>query len=263
MRSGKPIGLPLFKKKGQNFLLNSYYLSRISASAKIEKDEDVLEIGAGIGNLTAFLARKARKVLAVEIDRRFKPFLTKNLRNCHNVVILWTDFLKMNLEDITEHIQIPFKVVSNIPFSITAPILDKLCSWKPHISLAVLTVQREVAEKMEPPPSHNITPLSLFVNYHFQVEVLFGIPRGAFHPPPEVDARVVRLFPRSSPPVEVEDEEDFFDFIRKLFQHRRKTLKNILRILGYPISNPPFPLERRAEELDWEELRCLYLWAKK
>jgi 16S rRNA (adenine1518-N6/adenine1519-N6)-dimethyltransferase len=254
----KEEGISLSKEEGQHLLLNNSILSRICDVAELGRDDDVLEIGAGIGNLTSIIAERARKVLAVEIDERFLSFLKRNLSRFSNVTILILDFLKLREEEIKRHLSTPFKIVSNIPFSITAPILQRIVGLRSHLSLAVITVQKEVADKLLPPPNRYATPLSIYVTYHFKIERKFIIPKKAFFPPPEVDARVIKLIPQP-PPVEIPNEEEFFEFLRNIFKYKRKNIRNALRFSGYPVKECPLSLNRRLESLSWEELRCLFL----
>lgn len=257
-------GITLSKEKGQHLLLNPTLLARLCDVGEVRNQDAILEIGAGVGNLTRVLAQRARKVLAIEIDRRFQPILEKILAPYPNVVLLFEDFLKMDKDRLCSLLPPPFKVVSNIPFSITAPILQKLVELREILSSVVLTVQKEVADKLLPPPNRHITPLSLYVTFHFKIERFFVIPKNTFFPPPEVDARVIRLIPQS-PPVSLqeEDKENFFHFLREILRYKRKNLKNALENSGYYPSNVPISLDRRLETLTWEDLKCLYLAVKK
>lgn len=254
----KERGISLSQEAGQHLLLNTSILSRICDVAELGRDDDVLEIGAGIGNLTRVIAARARKVLAVEIDERFLPLLKRNLSPFPNAIIHIGDFLKLGEEEIKRHLSTPFKIVSNIPFSITAPILQWIVELKNALSLVVITVQKEVADKLLPPPNRYATPLSLYLTYHFRILRKFIIPRKAFFPPPEVDARVIKLIPQP-PPVEIPDEEKFFEFLRNIFKYKRKNIRNALKFSGYSIKECPIPLDRRLESLSWEELKCLFL----
>lgn len=254
----KEEGISLSKEEGQHFLLNNSILSRICDVAELGRDDDVLEIGAGIGNLTSIIASRARKVLAVEIDERFLPLLKRNLSRFTNVNILIADFLKLGEKEIKRHLSTPFKIVSNIPFSITAPILQRIVELRGNLSLAVITVQKEVADKLLPPPNRYATPLSLYVTYHFKIQREFIIPKKAFFPPPEVDARVIKLIPQP-PPIEIPNEEEFFEFLRNIFKYKRKNIRNALKFSGYSIKESPIALDRRLESLTWEELKCLFL----
>lgn len=255
-------GITPSKKKGQNFLFNQSFLSRLCDVGELEERDDVLEIGAGIGNLTRVIAKRARKVLAVEIDRRFQPFLEKNLAPYPNVLLLFADFLKIEKERLCSYLSPPFKVVSNIPFSLTAPILQRLVEFKDVLSAVVITVQKEVADKLLPPPHRHTTPLSLYVTFHFQIERFFTIPKSAFYPHPEVDARVIKMIPQA-PPINIADEGEFFRFLREIFRFKRKNLRNALQNSGYAPSLSPIPLDRRVETLSWEDLGCLFLAVKK
>lgn len=255
-------GITLSKEKGQHFLLNPYLLSRLCDEAKVQATEDVLEIGAGIGNLTRVIAKRARKVLAVEVDKRFQPLLEKITAPYSNVFLLYEDFLKIKGERLLSYLSAPFKVVSNIPFSSTARILQKLVELKDLLSLVVITVQKEVADKLLPPPNRHITPLSLYITFHFQIERSFLIPKGIFFPPPEVDARAIKMIPQP-PPVIITDKEEFFRFLREIFKYKRKNLRNALQSSGYSPSLLPVEPDRRLETLSWEELKCLFLAVKK
>ncbi|MBC7328521.1 ribosomal RNA small subunit methyltransferase A [bacterium] len=255
-------GITLSKEKGQHLLLNPTLLSRICDVAGVRETDDVLEIGAGIGNLTKVLARRARRVLAVEVDRRFQPILEKNLAPNKNVSLFYDDFLKVGREIILRYLSSPFKIVSNIPFSITAPILQKLVELREDLVFAVLTVQKEVGDKLIPPPNRYTTPLSLYITYHFKIERSFIIHKESFFPPPDVDARVIKLIPQH-PPVTIDNEEEFFSFLRKIFRYKRKNIRNALQNAGYPIPSTSLSLDRRLESLSWEELKCLFLAVKK
>jgi 16S rRNA (adenine1518-N6/adenine1519-N6)-dimethyltransferase len=257
----KEEGISLSKEEGQHLLLNNSILSRICDVAELTKDDDVLEIGAGIGNLTSIIAARARNVLAVEIDVKFLPLLKRNLGGFSNVAILIVDFLKLEEKEIKKHLTFPLKIVSNIPFSITAPVLQRIVELRSYLSLAVITVQKEVADKLLPPPSRYVTPLSLYVTYHFKIERKFLIPKKAFFPSPEVDARVIKLVPQA-PPIEIYNEEGFFQFLRNIFKYKRKNIRNALKFSGYSPKECPISLDRRLESLTWEELKCLFLAIK-
>ncbi|MGC8843323.1 MAG: 16S rRNA (adenine(1518)-N(6)/adenine(1519)-N(6))-dimethyltransferase RsmA [bacterium] len=257
----KKEGITLSKEAGQHLLLNPSLLSRICDVAELGKNDDVLEVGAGIGNLTSHIAKRARKVLAVEIDSKFQPLLERNLARFPNVVVLIKDFLKLEEEEIKRHLSFPFKIVSNIPFSITAQILQRIVDFKNNLSLVVITVQKEVADKLLPPPNRYASPLSLYITFHFKIERKFVINRRAFLPPPEVDARVIKMSPQP-PPIPLEDEEEFFQFIRNIFKYKRKNIRNALKLSGYSVAQCPISLERRLESLSWEELKCLFLATK-
>ena len=217
-----------FKKRfGQNFLIDSHVLDKIIRGADIGKEDAVLEIGPGIGTLTQALCEAAGEVTAVEIDRDLIPILEKTLAAYDNVRIINEDILKLDLSAISEK---PLKVVANLPYYITTPILMGLFeSGAPLLSITVM-VQKEVADRMQAAPGgKDYGALSLAVQYYAEAEIIANVPPNCFIPRPGVGSAVIRLTKHAAPPVQPKDEKFMFRLIRAAFAQRRKTLVNTLR----------------------------------
>lgn len=225
------------KKFGQNFLVDSSILDKIIESAQITKEDCVLEIGPGIGTMTQCLAEEAGAVVAVEIDRNLIPVLEDTLSAYENVTVINADILKLDLNRIVEEHNggRPIKVVANLPYYITTPIIMAL--FEKHVPLHSVTimVQKEVADRMQVGPgTKDYGALSLAVQYYAKPEVVTKVPADCFMPKPNVDSAVIRLTRYEKTPVEVEDEAWLFAVIRASFNQRRKTLANGLANAGYP-----------------------------
>ena len=223
------------KKFGQNFLVDESILDKIIESAQIMGDDCVLEIGPGIGTMTQRLAEEAREVVAVEIDRNLIPVLQDTLSAYENVTIIHADILKLDMNRIVEeHNQgRPDKVVANLPYYITTPIIMAL--FENHIPLQSVTimVQKEVADRMRVGPgTKDYGALSLAVQYYARPQVITRVPAACFMPKPNVDSTVIRLERYEKPPVETKDEAWLFAVIRASFNQRRKTLVNGLTNAG-------------------------------
>ena len=217
-----------FKKRfGQNFLIDSHVLDKIIQGAGITKEDTVLEIGPGIGTLTQALCEAAGEVIAVEIDQDLIPILEKTLGSYQNVRIINQDILKLNLGQLSEK---PLKVVANLPYYITTPIIMGLFeSGAPLVSITVM-VQKEVAERMQAAPGgKDYGALSLAVQYYAEAQVIANVPPNCFIPRPNVGSAVIRLTKHLEPPVKPRDEAFMFRVIRAAFGQRRKTLVNALR----------------------------------
>ena len=217
-----------FKKRfGQNFLIDSHVLDKIIQGAGITKEDTVLEIGPGIGTLTQALCEAAGEVIAVEIDQDLIPILEKTLGPYQNVRIINQDILKLDLGQLSEK---PLKVVANLPYYITTPIIMGLFeSGAPLVSITVM-VQKEVAERMQAAPGgKDYGALSLAVQYYADAQVIANVPPNCFIPRPNVGSAVIRLTKHLEPPVKPRDEAFMFRVIRAAFGHRRKTLVNALR----------------------------------
>ena len=217
------------KKFGQNFLIDTSVLDRIISAAEITKDDCVLEIGPGIGTMTQYLAESAREVVAVEIDKNLIPILGETLAEYENVTILNEDILKVDVNKIVEEKNggRPIKVVANLPYYITTPIIMGL--FENHIPLKSITimVQKEVADRMQVGPgTKDYGALSLAVQYYAKPEIVANVPPNCFIPRPNVGSAVIRLTRYEQPPVEVLDEKKMFSLIRASFNQRRKTLVN-------------------------------------
>lgn len=217
------------KKFGQNFLIDGHVLDKIIAGAGVTKDDMVLEIGPGIGTMTQYLAEAAGKVVAVEIDRNLLPILQETLADYDNVKVIHADVLSLDLEKLVqeENGGRPIKVVANLPYYITTPIIMAL--FEQHVPLANVTVmvQKEVAARMKSGPgSKDYGALSLAVQYYAEPYIVANVPCNCFMPRPNVDSAVIRLTRYEEPPVQVKDEKILFKIIRASFNQRRKTLQN-------------------------------------
>ena len=217
------------KKFGQNFLIDGHVLDKIIAGAGVTKDDMVLEIGPGIGTMTQYLAEAAGKVVAVEIDRNLLPILQETLADYDNVKVIHADVLSLDLEKLVqeENGGKPIKVVANLPYYITTPIIMAL--FEQHVPLANVTVmvQKEVAARMKSGPgSKDYGALSLAVQYYAEPYIVANVPCNCFMPRPNVDSAVIRLTRYEQPPVQVKDEKLLFKIIRASFNQRRKTLQN-------------------------------------
>ena len=217
------------KKFGQNFLIDGHVLDKIIAGAGVTKDDMVLEIGPGIGTMTQYLAEAAGKVVAVEIDRNLLPILQETLADYDNVKVIHADVLSLDLEKLVqeENGGRPIKVVANLPYYITTPIIMAL--FEQHVPLANVTVmvQKEVAARMKSGPgSKDYGALSLAVQYYAEPYIVANVPCNCFMPRPNVDSAVIRLTRYEEPPVQVKDEKLLFKIIRASFNQRRKTLQN-------------------------------------
>ena len=217
------------KKFGQNFLIDTHVLDKIIRAADINKEDMVLEIGPGIGTMTQYLAEAAGKVVAVEIDKNLIPILSDTLRAYPNVRIINEDILKLDIRELTltEHGGKPVKVVANLPYYITTPIIMGL--FESHVPVESITVmvQKEVADRMRTGPgSKDYGALSLAVQYYARPELIANVPPNCFMPRPRVGSAVIRLLRHEKPPVQVENEAYLFGLIRASFQQRRKTLVN-------------------------------------
>lgn len=217
------------KKFGQNFLIDGHVLDKIIAGAGVTKDDMVLEIGPGIGTMTQYLAEAAGKVVAVEIDKNLLPILQETLADYDNVKVIHADVLSLDLEKLVqeENGGRPIKVVANLPYYITTPIIMAL--FEQHVPLANVTVmvQKEVAARMKSGPgSKDYGALSLAVQYYAEPYIVANVPCNCFMPRPNVDSAVIRLTRYEEPPVQVKDEKMLFKIIRASFNQRRKTLRN-------------------------------------
>ena len=217
------------KKFGQNFLIDTGVLDRIISAAQITKDDCVLEIGPGIGTMTQYLAESAREVIAVEIDKALIPILEDTLSSYDNVTVVNEDILKVDINRIVEERNNgrPIKVVANLPYYITTPIIMGL--FESHVPLKSITimVQKEVADRMQVGPgTKDYGALSLAVQYYAKPQIVANVPPNCFIPRPNVGSAVIRLTRYETPPVQVDDEKLMFALIRASFNQRRKTLVN-------------------------------------
>ena len=225
-----------FKKSfGQNFLTDTNILQKIVDTAEIDDQVNVIEIGPGIGALTEFLAERAAEVMAFEIDHRLVPILADTLHDFDNVTVVNEDILKV---DLAQHIQnfknpdLPIKVVANLPYYITTPILMHLIESGIPFSEFVVMMQKEVADRISAQPNTKAYgSLSIAVQYYMTAKVAFIVPRTVFVPAPNVDSAILKMVRRPEPAVAVEDESFFFKVSKASFTHRRKTLWN--NLTGY------------------------------
>ena len=217
------------KKFGQNFLINTSILEQIIDAAQITEDDFVLEIGPGIGTMTQYLCESARKVVAVEIDSNLIPILQETLKEYDNVEVLNQDILKVDINKLAEEQNggKPIKVVANLPYYITTPIIMGLFESHVPIDSITIMVQKEVADRMQVGPgTKDYGALSLAVQYYAKPEIVVNVPPSCFMPQPKVGSAVIRLTRHEQPPVEVENEKLMFQIIRASFNQRRKTLAN-------------------------------------
>ena len=220
------------KKFGQNFLIDTHVLDKIIRAADITKDDFVLEIGPGIGTMTQYLACAAREVTAVEIDKALIPILEDTLSDYDNVTVINEDILKVDIAALAEEKNggKPIKVVANLPYYITTPIIMGL--FENHVPLESITVmvQKEVADRMQVGPgTKDYGALSLAVQYYAEPYIVANVPPNCFMPRPTVGSAVIRLTRHAQPPVHVRDEKLMFRIIRASFNQRRKTLANGLK----------------------------------
>ena len=224
-------GFNFQKKFGQNFLIDTHVLDRIIEESGITKDDCVLEIGPGIGTMTQYLCENAREVIAVEIDKALIPILEDTLSAYDNVTVINDDILKVDVQKIVDEKNggRPIKVVANLPYYITTPIIMGL--FESHLPLKSITimVQKEVADRMQVGPgTKDYGALSLAVQYYAKPEIVANVPPNCFMPRPNVGSVVIRLTKYEQPPVFVENEELMFSLIRATFNQRRKTLVNAI-----------------------------------
>lgn len=256
------------KSLGQNFLKDDAVLQRIIESANLSKNDVVIEIGPGHGVLTELLARKCKKVIAIELDDRLIEMLRNKLRNKENVEIIHNDILKINLPELVSKYEIQdtrYKTVANIPYYITAPIIRLLLETKIPPSEMILMVQKEVAERTCA-KAGEMSILAVSVQYYAQPEYLFTVPKTAFDPMPKVDSAVIRIVTSNQQPViSKKNNRDFFRVVRAGFSAKRKTLVNNLanglqldkKTVEEKLIAFGFSKNTRAQELgveDWQKL---------
>lgn len=224
-------GFNFQKKYGQNFLIDANILDKIIDSAEITREDCVVEIGPGIGTMTQYLAENAREVIAVEIDKNLIPILEETLKGYENVSIVNEDILKVDLNRLVKERNEgkPIKVVANLPYYITTPIIMGLFESRMPLSSITIMVQKEVADRMQVGPgTKDYGALSLAVQYYARPEIMLNVPPTCFMPRPNVGSAVIRLTRFEEPPVKTDDERKMFSIIRAAFNQRRKTLVNAL-----------------------------------
>ena len=263
-------GFVFQKRFGQNFLIDTHVLERIIEASEITKDDFVLEIGPGIGTMTQYLAEAAREVTAVEIDYALIPILKDTLKEWDNVTVLHGDILKTDIRKIADEKNQgrPIKVVANLPYYITTPIIMGLFESHVPVDSITVMVQKEVADRMQTGPgSKDYGALSLAVQYYAEPKIVANVPPNCFMPRPKVGSAVIRLTRHQNPPVTTLDEKLMFRLIRASFNQRRKTLSNSLKNsqeLPYSkeeveaaITECGLPLNIRGEALTLEQFARL------
>ena len=271
-------GFVFQKRFGQNFLIDTRVLDRIIEASEITKDDFVLEIGPGIGTMTQYLADAAREVTAVEIDDALIPILQDTLKEWDNVSVIHGDILKTDIRKIADEKNQgrPIKVVANLPYYITTPIIMGLFESHVPVDSITVMVQKEVADRMQTGPgSKDYGALSLAVQYYAKPEIVANVPPNCFMPRPKVGSAVIRLTRHQNPPVQAKDEKLMFRIIRASFNQRRKTLANGLfnsdkidlpkDVITEAIAKLGKGESVRGESLSLEEFAALSndLWEKK
>lgn len=256
-------GIHMSKRLGQNFLIDANIVQGIVDAANVQENDRVLEIGPGIGTLTQALAETGAEVTCVELDKRLPEVLAHTLDAYDNVRVIQGDILKVNIPEIMG--DKPFKVVANLPYYITTPIIMALLEKHLPITDIVVMVQKEVAERMAAQPGGKIYgALSVAVQYYTVPEIALYVPPRSFMPPPEVDSVVVNCKVRQIPAVELIDEKMFFRVVKAAFGQRRKTLNNALKSMGVDkniiadvLDKAGIEATRRGETLTMEEFGAI------
>ncbi|MCX5710291.1 MAG: 16S rRNA (adenine(1518)-N(6)/adenine(1519)-N(6))-dimethyltransferase RsmA [Candidatus Omnitrophica bacterium] len=250
------------KRLGQNFLADKNIRNKIVAACGISSTDIILEIGSGKGEMTLTLAGKARKVYALELDNRLIPFLEETFAGYKNIKLIHKDILKFDLNKGIKEKRV--KVIGNIPYYISSPIIAHIAKYRKKIDSAFLTVQKEFADRLVAKPgTKDYGSFSCFVQYYFEPQIEFIISRGCFNPAPKVDSAFIRFKVRGSPPVKVKNEERLFKVIRAAFNKRRKTLRNSLQglinkdALEAKLTESGLDLNVRPERLSLEEFAGL------
>ena len=265
-------GFSFKKSLGQNFLTEPNILRHIAATAELNEESQIIEVGPGIGALTEHLARSGGEVLAFEIDGRLLPILEETLSPYDNVTVVNEDVLKVNLREIAGQVfdlEKPIQVVANLPYYITTPIMMHFLESDLPVEKMVVMMQKEVAERIQAKPkSKAYGSLSIAVQYYMEASIAFIVPKTAFVPQPNVDSAILKLERRQQPLVEVKDEDFFFKVVKAAFQLRRKTLwNNLLHTFGkdeatkawleQSLSLAEIDPKRRGETLSIEEFASL------
>jgi 16S rRNA (adenine1518-N6/adenine1519-N6)-dimethyltransferase len=239
-------GLVPRKRWGQHFLIDRNILSKVVRAAGIEETDVVLEVGPGLGVLTLALAKEARRVIAVEIDKKLVEILQEKVAACPHVEIIRKDIMEVDFNDLIEQGGQPLKVVANLPYQISTPLLFRFIDSRSVFASLTLMLQKEVAERMTATPGgKDYGPLSIFTQIVSDFSIQFLIKPSAFFPPPKVDSAVIHMVWKKRPMAEVDDIEWFKKVVRGSFGYRRKTLMNALRHSGLSLT------EERAERMKW------------
>ena len=242
------------KKLGQHFLVDPQVVERIIKAADLSRDDLVIEIGSGLGVVTAELAKHVYHLIAVEVDKELSRISRDVLSSHQNVSYVAEDILKTDLHKLA--LGRKYKVIGNLPYYITAPIVEIILEAEDKPELAVIMVQKEVAERMAASPgTKKFGSFSVFVQFHAEVKIDSFVSKSSFHPWPEVGSAIVVLKPHKTPVYDVKDEKLFFDIMHAAFQQRRKKLRNSLK--DYKLENVTIDLNRRPEMLSVEEFAML------
>ena len=252
------------KSLGQNFLVDDSVPKDIVLGAEVDENDLVIEIGPGVGTLTAQLLNKAKKVVAIELDNDLIPILTEEMGNNPKFTLIHNDALKVNFNEIIGE-EKNVKLVANLPYYVTTPIIVKLLKEKYNFKSLTIMIQKEVAERMDAEPGNkDYGSLSLLVQYYCNTKIIRKVPPQCFIPRPKVDSIVIRLDRLDEPKVKVENEKLFFEIIRSSFNMRRKTLWNGVKNIGLPKEKLELAFEeagvdpkRRGETLTIEEFAVL------
>ncbi len=222
----------LFPKKrlGQHFLVDRNILNKVIWTARVEKEDAVLEVGPGLGEMTIALACQAKRVIAIEIDSKLVAILNEKMKNYPNVEVVKSDILKVDFNQFLKKEGQPVKVVANLPYQVSTQLLFRFIESKETFSTFTLMLQKEVAERMVAPPGgKEYGPLSIFIQMFLDVSIRFFIKPSAFFPPPKVESAVVQMVWKEKPMIETNDEEWFKRVVKACFGYRRKTLVNALK----------------------------------
>jgi len=242
------------KNLGQHFLVDPKVVERIIAAAKLTKDDLVIEIGSGLGVVTAEIAAEANHLIAIEIDKELVEMSKHVLKDTPNITFVAQDILKVDFAELA--LGRKYKVVGNLPYNITAPIVEKILTAAEKPELAVIMVQKEVAERMAAVPgTKKYGSFSIFTQYYAKATLLSLVSKSSFHPWPNVSSAVVSLVPHPSPLFPGIDEKRFFDIVHAAFQQRRKKLRNSLA--EFKLDDSGIDLNRRPEELTLEDFARL------
>lgn len=261
-------GFSFSKGLGQNFLINPSVCPKMAELGNAQPGWGMIEVGAGIGVLTAELARRADKVVCIEIDSRLLPVLDETLEEFDNIKIVNQDVLKVDLHSLIqeEFGQMPVAVCANLPYYITSPIIMSILEARLPVESLTVMVQKEAARRIcAAPGSREVGAVSIAVRYYAEPKVLFQVSRGSFLPAPEVDSTVIRLDVRKAPPVEAADEKVFFQVVKGAFSQRRKTLSNTLSShfgkskeeIGRLLADAGVEPGLRAEQLSMEQFAAI------
>ncbi|KRQ86315.1 Ribosomal RNA small subunit methyltransferase A [Caloramator mitchellensis] len=254
------------KNLGQNFLIDENILNKIVDAAELNENSSVIEIGPGIGTLTQEMAKRAKKVIAIEIDKTLIPILDETLANYPNIKVINADALKVDFNEIIEKEQLDnVKVVANLPYYVTTPIIAKILNEGAKIKSMIIMIQKEVADRIvAKPDTDEYGTLSLLCQYHCDIKKVAKVSQNCFVPPPKVESAVIRLDVLDKKRVDVEDEKLFFNIIKAAFNMRRKTLHNALKTLGISqdilegaMERAGIDAKRRGETLSIEEYAAL------